>query len=170
MARVSGTHDASRSGAEAPSGALGRRYPRGVSHAIDPVNRVIRVSAVVMRDDSGRVLNVRKRGTESLMLPGGKHEPGEDPRDTAAREFLEELGVELDPDLLAPLGVFRAVAANEPGYTVEATVFEHPFVAAVAGMRPRAEIEHLEWADPAIPREDMAPLNTDFVFPALLAR
>lgn len=131
--------------------------------------RVIRVSAVVMRDGAGRVLNVRKRGTASLMLPGGKHEAGEDPRDTAVREFAEELGVALDGALLRPLGVFRAAAANEPGHVVEATVFEHPFAEAAGAAQPRAEIEHLEWVDPAIPRPDMAPLNTELVFPALLA-
>ncbi|QAB17182.1 NUDIX domain-containing protein [Leucobacter muris] len=130
---------------------------------------LIRVSAVVMRDESGRVLNVRKRGTGSLMLPGGKHEAGEDPRDTAVREFEEELGIALDRDRLRELGVFRAVAANEPGHTVEASVFEHPLVTAAATAEPRAEIEHLEWVHPSAERADMAPLNTDFVFPALLA-
>lgn len=131
---------------------------------------IIRVSAVVMRDPAGLVLNVRKRGTLALMLPGGKHEPGEDPRDTALREFEEELGVPLDPSLLEALGVFRAAAANEPGRTVEATVFEHPFVAAAARARPRAEIDLVEWVDPGEKREDMAPLNTDWIFPALLRR
>lgn len=135
----------------------------------EPAERVIRVSAVVMRDGAGRVLNVRKRGTASLMLPGGKHEPGEHPRDTAVREVSEELGIALDRDRLRALGVFRAAAANEPGHVVEATVFEHPFVEGADEAEPRAEIEHLEWADPAIPRDDMAPLNTDLVFPALLA-
>lgn len=122
-----------------------------------------------MRDAEGRVLNVRKRGTSSLMLPGGKHEPGEDARTTAVREFEEELGLALDPALLRELGVFRASAANEPGHVVEAAVFEHPLVAGAAAAEPRAEIEHLEWIDPTVPRSDMAPLNTDFVFPALLA-
>ncbi|QZY52811.1 NUDIX hydrolase [Leucobacter tenebrionis] len=132
---------------------------------------IIRVSAVVMRDESGRVLNVRKRGTSSLMLPGGKHELGEDPRDTAVREFEEELGIALDRDRLRDLGVFSAVAANEPGHTVEASVFEHPLVDGAADAKPRAEIEYLEWVDPAATaRPDMAPLNTDFVFPALLGR
>ncbi len=121
-----------------------------------------------MRDDDGRVLNVRKRGTSSLMLPGGKHEPGESARDTALREFAEELGVELDPALLAPLGVFRAAAANEPDHVVEAAVFVHPLVPAALRAGPRAEIEHVEWVDPSVPRPDMAPLNTEIVFPALL--
>ena len=122
-----------------------------------------------MRDPHGRVLNVRKRGTTSLMLPGGKHEPGEDPRDTAVREFTEELGVALDVTLLRSLGVFETAAANEPGHLLVAAVFEHPFVPAAASAAPRAEIEYLEWVDPALAREDMAPLNTEHVFPALLA-
>ncbi|WP_235590707.1 TIGR00730 family Rossman fold protein [Leucobacter sp. G161] len=126
----------------------------------------IRVSAVVMRDPEGRVLNVRKRGTSTLMLPGGKPEPGEDPRDTAIREFAEELGVQLDPLRLRGLGEFRSPAANEPGRDVVAHVFEHPFVAVD---RPLAEIEHLEWVDPTQDHPAMAPLNTEHVFPALAA-
>ncbi|PRI11538.1 NUDIX hydrolase [Leucobacter massiliensis] len=122
-----------------------------------------------MRDAEGRVLNVRKRGTAMLMLPGGKHETGEDPRETAVREFGEELGIALDRSRLIPLGVFRASAANEPGHVVEAAVFEHPFVVEAATAGALAEIEHLEWVDPAVPRGDLAPLNTEHVFPALLA-
>ncbi|WP_346728802.1 NUDIX hydrolase [Leucobacter manosquensis] len=130
--------------------------------------RTIRVSAVVMRDADGRVLNVRKRGTASLMLPGGKHEPGELAIDTAVREFGEELGVSLERDALRLIGVFRARAANEPGHVVEATVFEHPFVAPAGSAKPHAEIEALEWVDPRDQRSDMAPLNTDIIFPKLI--
>ncbi|WP_156175069.1 MULTISPECIES: TIGR00730 family Rossman fold protein [unclassified Leucobacter] len=131
------------------------------------MSRTIRVSAVVMRDESGRVLNVRKRGTSMLMLPGGKPEAGEDPRDTAVREFAEELGVELDPLLLRGIGRFTTAAANEPGHSLVADVFEHPFRAVDA---PRAEIEHLEWVDPSAARGSMAPLNSEHVFPGLIDR
>jgi 8-oxo-dGTP pyrophosphatase MutT (NUDIX family) len=124
----------------------------------------IRVSAVVMRDGAGLVLNVRKRGTRMLMLPGGKPEAGEAPAETALREFSEELGVELDPQRLSLIGEFRAPAANEPGHEVVAHVFEHPFV---AGVEASAEIESLHWIDPADRRSDLAPLNTEHVFPAL---
>lgn len=130
------------------------------------MNEIV-VSAVVMRDAEGRVLNVRKRGTTMLMLPGGKPEPGETADQTAIREFSEELGVALDPAALGFVGEFRAAAANEPGYAVVAHVFEHPFVPGVA---VSAEIEQLEWVDPASQREDLAPLNTEHVFPALLGR
>lgn len=132
--------------------------------------KIIRVSAVVMRNPAGQVLNVRKRGTNALMLPGGKHETDETPRDTATREFAEEIGVALDPLLLREVGVFRAQAANEPGHLVEAAVFEHPFVEAAANALPLAEIDRIEWVDPAVHRDDLAPLNTDIVFPALLAQ
>lgn len=129
------------------------------------VNEIV-VSAVVMRDAQGRVLNVRKRGTAMLMLPGGKPEAGETADQTALREFSEELGVPLDPQALSFLGEFRAAAANEPDHVVVARVFEHPFV---DGVSVSAEIEQLEWVDPSLPRDDMAPLNTEHVFPALRA-
>ncbi|MEJ6488425.1 NUDIX domain-containing protein [Leucobacter sp. USCH14] len=135
----------------------------------DQAAKIIRVSAVVMRDAEGRVLNVRKRGTTALMLPGGKHEPGEAPVDTAVREFAEELGVPLERSRLRELGVFRASAANEPGHIVEATVFEHPLIPAAQSAGPQAEIAALEWVDPRTARADMAPLNTDHIFPALNA-
>lgn len=124
----------------------------------------IEVSAVVIRDSEGRVLNVRKRGTTMLMLPGGKPDAGEDPRDTAIREFHEELGVELDPFLLRGLGTFRSAAANEAGAEVLAHVYEHPYVSVD---HPLAEIEHLEWVAPSDPPPTMAPLNTEHVFPAI---
>jgi len=49
-------------------------------------DRVIRVSAVVLRNAAGEVLTVRKRNTSRFMLPGGKPDPGETPAETAVRE------------------------------------------------------------------------------------
>ncbi len=121
-----------------------------------------------MRNRAGRVLNVRKAGTGMLMLPGGKPETGETALETAIREFEEELGITLDPGRMRDVGVFRADAANESGFTVEATVFEHPFVAEAERLTPQAEIEYLEWVPLDTLRADVAPLNRDAVFPALL--
>lgn len=132
-------------------------------------DRLIRVSAVVLRDREGRVLNVRKRGTHAFMLPGGKPEPGESAAACAVRELEEELAISLRPETLSLLGVFRTAAANEPGFSLEATVFTHDFVEAALGAVPRAEIEAVAWLDPAQPHAGLAPLNTEFVFPALLA-
>ncbi len=127
---------------------------------------VITVAAVVLRDDDGRVLNVRKRGTTMFMLPGGKPEPGETPSQTAVREIAEELGIVLDEAELILLGEFEAPAANEPGHVVRSTVFTHPgrHDPSIA-----AEIVELRWstldeleADPTI-----APLTSQRVAPLL---
>ncbi|MFZ2259990.1 MAG: NUDIX domain-containing protein, partial [Luteococcus japonicus] len=80
---------------------------------------VIRVSAVVLRDERGRFLTVRKRGTSMFMFPGGKPEHGESPAQTAIRELDEELGVTLEEDRLELIGTFSAPAANEPDHVVE---------------------------------------------------
>ncbi|WP_029149221.1 NUDIX hydrolase [Microbacterium indicum] len=135
---------------------------------IDHENRIIRVSAVVLRHpDDGRILTVRKRGTAKFMQPGGKPEPGESAVDAAIREIREELGVDLDPARLRLLGVFSAPAANEPGYTVESTAFTHP---PVAGVAPAAEIEEIRWVDDADELGDeYAPLMVTRILPALKA-
>lgn len=105
---------------------------------------LIRVAAVVFRDAEGRVLTVRKRGTERFMLPGGKPEAGEEFIDTGAREVDEELGLDVTPDDLDVLGRFSSDAANEPGHALESHVFTYcgvlTQVPAVA-----AEIDELRW-------------------------
>lgn len=127
----------------------------------------ILVSTVVIKNTVGHVLTVRKRGTHSLMLPGGKLKANESPERAAVREFAEELGVDLDLTSLRFLGEFTAPAANEHGHHMTATVFEHPFVEIGS---PRAEIEHVEWVDPVAGVPDLAPLLKDAVFPALLGK
>ncbi|HZP68639.1 MAG TPA: NUDIX domain-containing protein [Pseudolabrys sp.] len=55
-------------------------------------NNVISVVAALIRDEQGRVLLVRKRGTAAFMQPGGKRDPGESELAALARELTEELG------------------------------------------------------------------------------
>jgi 8-oxo-dGTP diphosphatase len=114
----------------------------------------IDIVTAVIRDDAGRILVVRKRGTAIFMKPGGKREPGEDDLTALARELDEELGCKLVSANL--LGHFEAQAANEPGFTVKAATY----LANVEGeIAVRAEIEAMAWIDTAAPGDiRLAPL------------
>jgi 8-oxo-dGTP diphosphatase len=123
----------------------------------------IRIVAALIRDHSGRVLLVRKRGTKAFMQPGGKLDAGEDDITALAREISEELGCVLDPASVLPLGAFDAVAANEPGFRVEANLYR---VDVTGEISPSREIDEAIWVDPASPPDiHMAPLTRDHVLP-----
>ncbi|MDF0531490.1 NUDIX domain-containing protein [Tsukamurella sp. 8F] len=126
---------------------------------------VLTVAAVCFRDGDGRVLTVRKRGTDAFMLPGGKLEPGESPRACAVREIDEELGVALDPEELQLVVAWRGPAANEPDTDIDSTVYStdrrvNPVAAA--------EIAELRWIDPAAHAgQNVAPMLALYLFPEL---
>lgn len=141
----------------------GKPGPRA---SLDGMQHVITVSAVVLRDGAGRVLLVRKRGTGMWMNPGGKPEQGETPAECAVREVGEELGLELDAQQLVGLGRFAAPAANEAGYTVVADVFVWPS-ALDATPAAAAEIAETRWVAPDVVGDDVAPLYTESIAPAL---
>ncbi|WP_247048417.1 NUDIX hydrolase [Arthrobacter rhizosphaerae] len=123
------------------------------------------VSAVCVFDDAGRLLTVRKRGTDKFMHPGGKPEPGETAAQAASRELLEEVGIVVPPERLRLMGVWIAAAANEAATDIEATVYTAP---GVWSAHPSAEIAEIRWLDltAELPL-DLAPLLTDHILPAL---
>ncbi|WP_120521735.1 NUDIX hydrolase [Arthrobacter celericrescens] len=126
---------------------------------------LIVVSAVCVYDDAGRMLTVRKRGTDKFMHPGGKPEPGESAAEAASRELAEEVGIRIAPGELEPLGVYLATAANEDATDIQATVFTAP---GMWEAHPSAEIAEIRWLELGgeLP-EDLAPLLTEHVLPAL---
>jgi 8-oxo-dGTP diphosphatase len=104
-------------------------------------DKIIGVVAALIRDDAGRMLVVRKRGTEAFMQPGGKRDAGEDDLTALEREISEELGCRMVPGSAQALGQFNSVAANEPGWQVL-------------------------WIDPTAPEAIvLAPLTRDHVLP-----
>ena len=126
-------------------------------------SRTIKVVAALIRDDAGRVLLVRKRGTRAFMQPGGKRDAGEDDITALAREISEELGCLVVPASVRPLGAFDAVAANEPGFRVEANLYHVDVMGAIS---PSQEIDEAIWIDPASPPDiHLAPLTRDHVLP-----
>ena len=123
----------------------------------------IKVVAALIRDEAGRVLLVRKRGTAMFMQPGGKRDPGEDDVAALTREIAEELGCVLVPASVRPLGEFDAVAANEPGFRVRANLYG---VDVTGDIMPSQEIDEAIWVDPAAPPDiRLAPLTRDHVLP-----
>ena len=121
----------------------------------------IEIVAAVIRDESGRYLLVRKRGTHVFMQPGGKREPGEDDLTALARELDEELGLTIVAGSAESLGTFRARAANESGREVVAAVYD---VAVTGEPVARAEIAEILWFDPRDPPAvPVAPLTRDHI-------
>jgi 8-oxo-dGTP diphosphatase len=125
--------------------------------------RTIRIVAALICDHAGRMLLVRKRGTEAFMQPGGKRDPGEDDIAALSREIAEELGCCVVPASIRPLGEFDAMAANEPGFRVQASLY----AAEVTGeITPSREIDETIWIDPAASSDVLlAPLTRDHVLP-----
>jgi len=125
--------------------------------------RTISVVAALIRDEQGRVLLVRKRGTAAFMQPGGKRYVGENDVAALSREIAEELGCRVKNTSAQVLGVFDCAAANEPGFQVNAAVY----AVDVEGLiRPGGEIDQIVWVDPRdLPDLPFAPLTRDHVLP-----
>jgi len=124
---------------------------------------MIRIAAALIDDDAGRLLLVRKAGTEWFMQAGGKIEEGESPLSALRRELEEEIGFALAGDAARYLGRYFAPAANEPGRIVEAEVFHVRMRQAPVA---RLEIEEAIWVDHATATTlSLAPLTRDHILP-----
>lgn len=131
-----------------------------VQHAAATIDIV----AAVVFDAGGRVLVVRKQGSETFIQPGGKPEPGEAPLVALARELQEELGVTLVEESAVALGRFEAWAVHEAGHRVRADAYR---VTVTGTPRAQAEIAELAWVPPRPPHGvRLAPLSADHILPA----
>ena len=129
---------------------------------------VVVIVAAVITDDEGRLLLVRKRGTDRFMQAGGKIDAGETPAVALMRELGEELAIEVLPGDLDYLGRFDAPAANEAGYVVDAEIF---FVSVRGEAVASAEIDELIWVTPGEALGyPLAPLTSEVLLPLLAAR
>lgn len=108
------------------------------------VVKQVDVVGAVIRNPAGEVLCARRSERMSIPLlwefPGGKVEPGEEPRATLRREVGEELGCEVE------VGELVADATHDyPGLTVRLITYECRVVAGVLEPREHAE---LRWVSP----------------------
>jgi len=126
---------------------------------------VLRIAAAIILDEDGRMLLVRKRGTQVFMQPGGKLEPGESAAECLVRELTEELGLAADAASLDWVGRFDAPAANEPGHHVDCDVFR---VSRIGVVTVAAEIEEARWFSreslSTVPLAPLTAMNLDVFF------
>jgi 8-oxo-dGTP diphosphatase len=114
----------------------------------------ILVAAAVLVENGKVLLTQRKKGSHlagAWEFPGGKVEPGEDPRAALRRELVEEIGV--DAEIGAPVEVtFHAYPEKD--------VLLLFFVASrrAGSPEPRAlDVAALRWVSAAELREDELP-------------
>jgi len=104
------------------------------------------VVAVALFDESGRVLMQRrpfgKHHGGLWEFPGGKLEPGETPIGALVREIDEELGIDLDPADIRPLGFATRDHADD-GPAIVLLLYSCRTWSGDPGCEPGAE---LEWA------------------------
>ena len=124
--------------------------------------KTIRIAAAIIRDETGRFLLVRKRGTTAFMQPGGKIDGGEEPPQCLVRELKEELGMEIVPEDAHFAASMSAPAAHEEGATVEAELY-HVLLGETQHPMPASEIEEIAWHDPADRQRPLALLTRDIV-------
>lgn len=101
---------------------------------------ITKIGLAVM--DGDRVLLVKKRGSNFLILPGGKPEKSETDAQALSRELEEELGCHLVSDQLTFLGTFSDEAAGMPGVNVTIRLYAGSVVGTPI---PHAEIESIVW-------------------------
>ena len=99
-----------------------------------------KLGALVLRNES--FLVVRKKGTKLFLMPGGKREFMESDTEALAREIQEELGVPLDTENLAFVGVFEDEAAYDPGKVVRIRLYKCEIKGEPT---PSSEIEEIWW-------------------------
>jgi 8-oxo-dGTP diphosphatase len=113
-----------------------------------------------------QLLLVRKRGSATYILPGGKPEQNENDVTALSREIEEELGCRLDTSSLVFLGSFTDKAADAEDTTVTVKLYGggHLF----GNPSPRSEIEEILWFSPEDAQTtELAPSLLNSIVPFL---
>ena len=123
-----------------------------------------KVGLLVLRDN--RILLCRKRqGTQLLILPGGKFDPGETSMQCLERESREELGAvsAVSPEYL---GTYEYEAAD-PGKTLRIELWRGELDGQPEA---QSEIAELVWFSPSDDRAALSPMLRDVILPDLSRR
>lgn len=110
-------------------------------------SRPVVVAATWLHYSGDAVLAVRPRGLDVFFLPGGVPEPGETYAEAAAREVMEEVGLQLKATELREVVRLDDDAFGRDDVTVRIICFEGPAVGTP--MPDGDEIEELAWLPPS---------------------
>ena len=116
------------------------------------------VAAVIERDGQILIGQRKARGRHALKweFPGGKVEPGEEPRAALARELREELGIE------AQIG--EEIERYNFSYAAQPTHLIFFRVTEFAGEPANLDFAQIAWAEPRrLPEYDFLEGDVDFV-------
>ncbi|MDR5866190.1 NUDIX hydrolase [Halomonas koreensis] len=98
---------------------------------------IIKCAGVIL--DKGKLLVVRKKGSDVFLSPGGKVEPGEPLQDCVVRELKEEIDVDVKD--LRFMGSYSSRSAIENrGIILHAWFVKYSGVATAS-----SEIEEIRW-------------------------
>lgn len=98
---------------------------------------IIKCAGVIL--DNGKLLVVRKKGSDVFLSPGGKVERGESLQDCVIREIKEEIDVNVKN--LRFMGTYTSQSAIEnSGITLHAWFVEYSGIATAS-----SEIEEIRW-------------------------
>jgi len=129
--------------------------------------KVIRKAGLLLVRDGCILLCRKSRGTQMLILPGGKYEGAETGVACLAREVREELGPELD--LVNPefVGSYSDAAAGEADRIVEIDLYRSELSGEPAAC---SEIAELVWFRPDGDLALLSPSLRNKILPDLFAR
>ena len=109
----------------------------------------IRYTADVVCIRDGHVLTIERGWPPhqgQLALPGGHVDPGETSRVAAARELLEETGVQVDAESLVLVGVYDAPERDPRGrYVTVAYAITVPADTVARGPEDEHEVTAMQW-------------------------
>jgi 8-oxo-dGTP diphosphatase len=118
---------------------------------------------LILRDHGGKILLMRRAGTEygegQLAFPAGHVDLGETPTASIVRETAEELGIAITPARLTPAGVmFRRSLEPRVDFFFTASAWE-----GTPHIREPHKCTELVWADP----DGLPPGTLDYIGPAI---
>lgn len=95
---------------------------------LDAQHKRVASAAIILENEAGAVLAVKAKYKNYWTIPGGIVDAGETPQEAAIRETLEEVGIEIAPEILEFVAVVSRRSNDAMTYQF---IFKAPLVAPV---------------------------------------